>query len=953
MTAIFAFQNSPFMKIKLVLGNGLLCLFLTICAFSQTGVAPFALTDKLPVDPAVRIGRLANGLTYFIQRNLKPEKKVQLRLVVNAGSVLEDPDQQGLAHFMEHMNFNGLEHFPKNELVSYLQSIGVQFGADLNAYTSFDETVFILPIPSDDSVKVDKGFTILEDWAGNALLDTTEINKERGVVLEESRLGKGALERMGKQFYPEIFNGSKYAQRLPIGKDDTIRYFQPQTLQRFYKNWYRPDLQAVVVVGDIDPDLAEREIISHFSHFKNPDPEIPRPAIIPMVTRTESKSMVLTDKEQTSTLLEIYNYVEPDQPILTWGDYRKSIVEGLFTAIINQRLNELTQQAEPPFVVANTGFGSLVRGYRAFTSFALLGDKPARQAIDALVTTTEAVQKFGFLPGELDRAKSNLLNQAQLANENRDKTESNRLVQAYVNHFLTGAPIPGVENRYKFIQQILPGISLEELNAFASKMQSNQGKFVMLLAPEKNAAQLPASSELLAMLNAAHQLPIKPYTEKAVVKSLLEKSPAPGKIVSESTNPALGTTDLSLSNGVTITLRPTDFRNDDIRMDAWRYGGIYKYPLADKENAQNATALVMTMGVKDLSPEDLRKFLSGKTANVTPYMNSYDEGIEGNSSKQDFETFLQLIYLYFTQPRKDETLFQSYISKQKGFLQNILANPRVYFADTLSRIEYGDNPWAREIPRPGDFDKIRLDRSFSIYKEVFDNAYGMHFTFVGDIDPAKVKPLLETYLGGLPSRPKENTFTDVGLRPVKGIVDATIKKGLEKQSLVNIIFTGEAPYSQLEGLKLKVLTDALNIKIIEQLREEMSGIYTGQIRGNVEKRPYAHYTVTLSFPCGPENVEKLTKAALDIIQHAIDSSVDQKDLDKVKETLKKQDQDHLKQNDHWLNELSGAWIERDDPSWILQYQGKLESLTLEDMQQTAKKYFNMHRYIKAVLLPEK
>jgi zinc protease len=416
------------MKIKLVLGNGLLCLFLTICAFSQTGVAPFALTDKLPVDPAVRIGRLANGLTYFIQRNLKPEKKVQLRLVVNAGSVLEDPDQQGLAHFMEHMNFNGLEHFPKNELVSYLQSIGVQFGADLNAYTSFDETVFILPIPSDDSVKVDKGFTILEDWAGNALLDTTEINKERGVVLEESRLGKGALERMGKQFYPEIFNGSKYAQRLPIGKDDTIRYFQPQTLQRFYKNWYRPDLQAVVVVGDIDPDLAEREIISHFSHFKNPDPEIPRPAIIPMVTRTESKSMVLTDKEQTSTLLEIYNYVEPDQPILTWGDYRKSIVEGLFTAIINQRLNELTQQAEPPFVVANTGFGSLVRGYRAFTSFALLGDKPARQAIDALVTTTEAVQKFGFLPGELDRAKSNLLNQAQLANENRDKTESNRLV---------------------------------------------------------------------------------------------------------------------------------------------------------------------------------------------------------------------------------------------------------------------------------------------------------------------------------------------------------------------------------------------------------------------------------------------------------------------------------------------------------------------------------------------
>lgn len=921
--------------------------------FTQIAFSQFDASKNLPLNADVKIGKLANGLTYYIQKNTKPEKKVQLRLVVNTGSVLEQPDQQGLAHMMEHMNFNGSKHFQKNELVNYLQSIGVQFGADLNAYTSFDETVYILPIPSDDPEKIDKGFTILEDWAGNALLDTAEINKERGVVLEESRLGKGANERMGKQYFPELFNGSQYSSRLPIGKDSILQNFKAESLVSFYKTWYRPDLEAVIVVGDIDPAIAEQEIIKHFSQFKNPVSEVPRPAIISIAERIQNTGMVLTDKEQTLKILQVFNYIEKAKPITTWADYKETVVEGLFNSLINQRLTELTQQADPPFLFGSTAFQNFIRGYRSFISIAAIGDKPVKNAIDALVTTTEAVRKYGFLAPELERGKMNLLNQTEKAFNDKDKTESAVLVQGYINNYLTASPAIGIANRYAFIKQVLATITLEEVNAVAKKMETTQGKFALLLSPEKDAAKLPSNSELINLVATAHQLPVKPYQEKTMANSLMDKKPTSGKIISEKKNAALGTTDLILSNGITITLRPTDFKNDDIQMDAWRWGGTHNYTLADKENAQNAATIVQQMGVKDITPTDLRKFLAGKTVTVQPYMNPYDEGIQGSSSVKDFETFLQLVNLYFTQPKKDEKLFQSFINTQKGFVQNLKDNPGNYFSDTIAKAEYKNNPWAPSLPNASDFDKISLDRVFSIYKSLYGNAYGMHFTFVGNIDAAKIKPLLETYLGSLPSKNKENKFTDEGLRPVKGIGDISVNKGAAKQSRVTILFTGEAPYSKEEDMKIKVLTAALNIKIIEKLREELSLIYGGGMGGALTKRPYNHYSISAGFPCAPENVSKVITSFFDIIKNAQNNGVEQKDLDKVKETLKKQNEDQLKDNDHWLNVLSMSWIERDDPIWIYDYAKKVNAITVKDLQLTAKKYLNLQNYIKAVLNPEK
>ena len=923
-------------------------LFITVISFGQ-----YKLTDAIPVDPNVKIGKLPNGLTYYIRKNVKPEKKVELRLAVNAGSVLEKNDQRGLAHFMEHMGFNGSKNFPKNELVDYLQKSGVKFGADLNAYTGFDETVYILPIPTDDPAVVEKGFMVLEDWAFNNLFDKNEIEKERGVVLEESRLSKGSFERMSRQYFPKLFNGSKYAERLPIGTDAVLKNFKHETLKSFYKNWYRPNLMAVIVVGDIDPADAEKKIKAHFSKFTNPATAPARPAITPIAQRTKPEGMVVTDEEATNNILQIFNFIKPAKKIKTWGDYREHLVEELVSSLINQRLNELTQKADPPFVFGYTGYQSFLRGYNTFISAALLGDNPMQEAMDALISETNRARQFGFLQSELDRVKAAMLNEAEKGFLEKDKTLSGQIVGNYVEHYLNNDPIPGAENHFKFLQQILPGVKIEEINAAAKKMPSTANSFALLQAPTKLKDKLPTNDALLNSIVAANKKTVTAYEEKAIASSLLDKDPAPGKITAETKNEKLGTTELTLSNGVTITLKPTQLQNDEIQMDAWRWGGYNNFDLADKDNAKSAAQIINEMGLKDMSPTDLQKFLAGKTVEVFPYINPSEEGIEGSSSVKDFETLLQLMHLYYTQPRKDEALFKSYISKNKSMLQFVMQNPQAWYADTLTKILYNNHPWADGgIPKPQDLDKLNLDKLFSIYQQIYGNAYGMHYTFVGNIDIEKAKPLFEKYIGSLPATQKENKYKDNGVRMVKGMTEANLKRGKDPKSMINIFFEGETEYNRDDKLYLAALIEVLNIKIIEKLREDMSGIYGGGLQGTISKRPYVHYTITARIPCGPENVEKLTKAFMEILKDAQEKGVEQKDLDKVKETWKKQYHVNLQSNDWWLTGLSTAWIDQSNPESLLDYEKRVDALKVEDLQNAAKKFLTLNNMVKAVLYPE-
>lgn len=929
----------------------LVALLLALTGLSAA--AQINLSAPVPADPAVKMGKLPNGLTYYIRKNAKPEKKVELRLAINAGSILEDADQRGLAHFMEHMNFNGSRNFPKNELVDYLQKVGVKFGADLNAYTSFDETVYMLPISSDNPETLEKGFLVLEDWAFNNLLDKKEIEKERGVVLEESRLSKGAQARMMRKYFPKLFNGSKYAERLPIGTDSILKNFKPATLERFYRTWYRPNLMAVIVVGDIDPAEMEKKIVAHFGKYKNPAAARPRPAITPIAPRLKPEAVVVTDEEQTNTMIQMFTNVRPAKPVKTWGDYRKELADELVNTLINQRLEELTQKENPPFVFAFTGQESFIRGHEAFISVAMLGDNKPKEALDALVAETERARQFGFLPSEIERAKKTILNNADRSVKEKDKLPSARLVQEYVSHFLQADPMPSVDEYFKFVSQVLPTISVAEVNGIAKAMPATNNSFALLMAPEKKKGDLPSNAALLKDVVAASNQKVKAYEEKAVAASLMEGGPGTaGKITAETKNARLNTTTFTLSNGIKVTVKPTSFNNDEIVMDAWRHGGAHRFPVEDKNMAMGISQLIPEMGVKDMSGNDLKKFLAGKTVEATPYMNEHEEGIQGSSSVKDFETMLQLVNLYMTQPRKDESVFKSNITKTKGMLMFAKGNPQFFFQDTLTKITYNNNPWMQMIPTAEQLDNMNLDRIMAIYKDVFGNADGLHFFFVGNIDVEKSRPLFEQYLGSLPATPVEHKFKDNNIRPAKGVVEANIKKGKDAKSLVTIMWHGETSYDPQERLAFRALLDALNITIIEKLREELGGMYSGGLNGSITKRPYVHYTINAYVPTGPENVDKLTKALFEIISKAKENGVPQKDLDKVKETMKKGYRTQSQENEYWLDVLSQAFINDTDPELALDYEKRVDALTIEDLKKAAQKYFDMQNYIKAVLYPE-
>jgi zinc protease len=937
---------NPTLNFRQVLLLALISLF-----FIPSGSAQYRLTDTIPADPAVRTGVLPNGLHYYIRENHNI-KNVQLRLVVNAGSVLEDEDQQGLAHFMEHMNFNGLRHFPKNELVTYLQSLGLSVGADLNANTGYDATNYILWMPTGDERRIEKGFTILSDWSHNALLDTTEINKERGVVLEESRLHKNAADRMRIVYLPVMLNGSKYADRVPIGKDSIIRNFRPESLRRFYETWYRPDLEAVIVVGDIDARDMEKKIIKHFRDFVNPPDEKPRPAITPIPLRTKPVGEVVTDKEFTNLLFELYNYIEPQPTYATWGDYRQKIVEQLFNLMLDERLTGVTQQANSPFLSGHASFADFFSGYRTFSAVVMPGDKPLQPAIDSLMVVLGSVRQYGFLDGELERAKSELARKATSANAESNKTSSAQFVDEYVDNYLSGTPIISRADQYAFIQEVLPAITPDDLVPLEKKLDVGQGSFALLLGPDKAAGALPSGDQLIAAITQAGQLPVTAYREKEVGHSFMDNWPQAGSVTTQTRDKHLGTINLEFSNGITVTLKPTNFKNDDIRMDAWRWGGYHQFPLADKYNAMNAARIVQAMGIEGFTKPELDKFLAGKAVHVQPYLNPYEDGVEGNCGADELETFLQLVHLYLTKPGTDQSAFNSFIERQESLFENVKANPMAFFADTLEKIEYGNNPWATTVPEASDYDHINLQRSMEIYKQTFGNCYGMHFTFVGSFDAESISPLLEKYLGSLPAAKKENVFTDEGMRPVSGVVQASVKKGAASQAQVTITFTGETAYDETDVIKLNLLVGMINVRIFEQLREQMGGTYNASMSAVFNKRPYEHYSVVARIPCAPENAERMTTALFNLINLARDNGVERDLMDKFKQNMENHHAGQMKTNEYWLSTLSSSWVDAEDPSWINDFYNIVDGISPRELRETARKYLNTSNYIQVTLLPE-
>ena len=919
-----------------------------------SGLAAHAqdLGQKLPQDPDLVKGTFANGLTYYIRSNKKPANKVELRLVVKAGSILEDNDQLGLAHFMEHMNFNGLQHFQKNELVSYLQSIGVEFGADLNAYTAFDQTVYILPIPTDKPGNLEKGFQILEDWAHNALLTDQDINEERGVVLEESRLGKGAQDRMLKKYLPKYASGTKYADRLPIGKDEVLKTFKPEVIRRFYKNWYRPDLQAVVVVGDIDKDAALKLIKEHFESLANPADERKR-GYETATPRSAPEAMVVTDKEATNFSLQLLFPPVPKPVESTIGDYRNNLRRRLAESMINHRLQDLSQGPTPPFPFAGVGFDDLLHGYETFIAYTLTGPDGPQKPLDALAAELLKARDFGFTASELDLAKKELMAGIEKTYNERKTTNSKDYTEEYIRNFLDEEAAPGIANEKDYYDKLVPGITLEEVNSEPKAWMKNMNFFSLITGPERGAAKQPNDAALMAMTKKAFQQKVALNKEEKVSASLMTSMPQKGKVVSQDIEEGLGATTYTLSNGVLVTIKPTDFKSDEIEMKGLKKGGTSSYGVADKQNADFASNVVDAMGVAGFTPTQLEKIMTGKTATVSFDMEELTDYIGGKSSVKDFETMLQLTHLYITQPRKDAPLFEAFKSKSKQQLAFITANPQVAFIDTLTKVVYGGNPLAKtQIPHPADFDKIDLDRALEIYKKEIGDATGYHFYFVGNIAPETALPLIETYLGSLKTTAAKPAYKDNGVRPVPGVRDFRFAKGKDKKALILVQYFGEAPYNEDAALKVEAIAEVLNIKIIEDLREKMGAIYGGGFHAEFKKEPYGRYGFQLALPCGPENVEKLLVAANDEVEKLKKDGPDAKDLDKVKTQWIEKYRSNQKENAYWLGQLQQVTFWGRDKAHVLNYEAWVNALTAKDIQDAANKYFDGKNRFTAVLTPE-
>ena len=912
---------------------------------SLTGAAP----QLLPLDPAVRTGKLTNGLTYYIRRNTEPKDRVVLYLVNKVGSVLESEDQRGLAHFMEHMSFNGTTHFPKNDLIDYLQKSGVRFGADINAYTSFDETVYQLPIPTDKPDVLKNGIQIVRDWAQDATLDPVEIDKERGVVLEEKRLGKGAGERMRRVYWPVILNNSRYTERIPIGLDTVLNHFKPATIRRFYHDWYRPDLQAVIVVGDIDVDQMERTIKEKFSDLKNPAGERVRTRYTVGLTG-KNHFVAVTDKEMTSTEVEVL-IKHKALPLKTDADYRTSLRQELFNEMIANRYRELSLQSDPPFVNGSAGIGDFMGGLDLYDASMTARPGELENGVKAMWRETERVIRFGFTQSELDRAKVSYLSGMEAELKEKDKTQSEAYVKEYQQYFLKGTAAPGIEKEYALTQAELPGITLPEVDALAGRYVTTTDRDILLLAPDKDKSRLPDSAVITGWLHAVEGEDLQPYKDEMSTRPFLSSAPVPGTITGEQQDTALQVTTLTLSNGVKVVLKPTDFKNDQILFSSFAPGGTSVYPDVDYQSAASAAGLVAAGGAGNYNVTELEKYLAGKQISVRPYIGERSAGVSGSATPKDLESALQLVYAYFTEPRKDGDVFKGIIGRSEAGLANRGNDPNSVFGDTVSAV-LGDYNVRRTGPTLEKLHQIDLDKAFRMYKECFSDASGFTFTFVGSFDVATIKPLLEKYLGSLPATHAGEQAKALGIHIPAGQLTKIVYKGREPKATVELVFSGTFDYSAENRVSLDALKETLEIRLLQRLREDESGVYSPGVHVNMGKLPESRYAFIINFGCAPENADKLVTSALDEVGKLRTAGPLQENVDKWRAEDKAAKEIRLKTNSWWMGYLNGQLENGEDLHQLNGYSSIVEGITPAGLKETAVKYLSGDNYIRLELLPE-
>ncbi len=914
-------------------------------------VAPLpSATERVPVDPRITIGRLENGLRYYIRRNPRPAKRAELRLVINAGSVLEEDDQLGLAHVVEHMAFNGTKHFAGQEITAFMESIGMQFGPSLNAFTTFDDTTFVLKVPTDRGEILEKAFLILEDWAHNLTFDGREIDKERGVIIEEWRQGRGAAARLQDKLFPIVLEGSRYAVRSPIGTTASLESFSHERLKQFYRDWYRTDLMAVVAVGDFDPAVVERLIKQRFGPIPAPVAPKPRPAF-PVPDHPGTRYAIATDPELPAASLTLFNKL-PIREQATILSYRERIIDHLYAAMFNARLNELSQRADAPFIGAGVDRGIFVRTKEVAMLSAMAQPDRIGRALEALVAEASRVERHGFTATELEREKRNLLRVYDQALAENDKDESAPLAAEYIRNFLTDESLPGIAWEHQMHVKFLPGITLAEVNALAKLWNGDHSRVIAVSAPERPGLTIPAEADLARIVKAASSSAVTAYVDSVPDAALLAEPPAPGAIAAEKAIPDAGITEWTLSNGARVVLHPTTFKQDEVYFRAISPGGASLVKDADYVAAATAAQVVSAGGLGAFDAVTLDKVLAGKVATVLPFFEESFEGLAGGGSARDLETLLQLVYLRFTKPRADATAFGVMVDQVKSLAANRRSDPDTLFEDTVSAIVWQNH--FRKRPLSADVvQEMSLEKSFAFYKDRFADAGDFVFVFAGSFDPATIRPLVTRYLASLPSTGRKESWKDTAIAPVRGVVEKVVEKGLEPQSRVRIVFSGPFRWDPTQRVLLRVLGLILEGQLGAVLREDQSGTYGVKVTTASDKIPTPSYALSIDFNCAPERTEELVKRLFLEISRIRMDALSESYIRGVREALAREFETDSHENRWAVARITDAYENGDDVKDVLKAPAVNATLSTEMIQEAARLYLDTRNYVRVTLMPEK
>jgi zinc protease len=908
------------------------------------------LDSRLPVDPVVSVGTLSNGLKYYVRRNARPEHRVQLRLAVKTGSVFEDDDQRGLAHMLEHMAFNGTDHFEPGEMVSYFETAGARFGAHVNAYTSFDQTVYMLQVATDKPGLVDKGLLALSDFAGGMTLDPKEIDKERGVVIEEWRLRQGAGSRLMDKQAPVLFYHSRYAERLPIGTPEILRTFTPARLRDFYNTWYRPDRMAVVVVGDIDPKQIVAAIEMTFRRLspKGPAASEPQRELPP---HPETLVSIVSDPEaQASTVSVLRTYPTPPQGRVS--DYRRDLVRQLMFQMLNVRFGEMARRADAPFL----GAAASQQPVTALTSAVSLGarveDGKIEPGLRAVILEARRAREFGFSPSEFEQTRRRVLAGYEQAVAEREKTDSGNYAAEYIRNFTTDEPFPGIQMEYDLTRALLPGITQDEVSEVARDLLAEDNRAVLVAAPDKAAAPLPAEAALRQVLSEATAATVEPWRSATSRAELLPVKPAAGRVVSRRTLDSIGVTVLKLSNGVEVWLKPTDFKNDQVLLSAYARGGTSTSTDATYFDTALSASLVNLAGVGGMPPPEISTLLAGKVVNVSPFIDTSVHGVRGGSRPQDLEAAFQMLYLTFTAPNGDQASLDLLKRQLNSLIANRQQNPAAVFADRVRALNTGNSRYVRPIT-PEALASLKLDVMRQAYRERFANAADFTFFIVGTFKEADLVPQLERYVASLPSSGKhDGRSRPLGFRFPAGIEKIRIEKGREPKSEILTTYFADAGDDEDQALLANAATDVLEIRLRDLLREALGSTYSVSVTFNSGLPERGYGTISIDFGSAPENAEKLAGNVLTEVDRLRTEGPTAEECAKVREQSRQSLETASKQNGYWLSVMQSNHVMGRQPEAVAVRRERIERITPAAVQAAARKYFPASRYTVAILMPE-